>query len=657
MRQPNPKLQLQQAVTHHQAGRFEPAYRLYAQVRRTVPSAFDAWHLGGLAAHQLGRHAEAATLLARALKLMPGSALCAMRLGAAQLALGELEPAESSLRRALELDPAMVEAWEHLSLVQHRRGVLGAALDAATTAAHLRPEQAALHERVGALTAERHGFAAALPLLQTTAQRFPAHAAAWKNLGIALATLHQPEEALLALDRALTLEPGLLAAQLGRGLALQEACRLPEAVAAYEAVLARDPANAEAGSARLLCLNYTEEVSAADLKAAHDAFGRAHDQPGRAGRVSDRTAPRPLRVAFLSPDLRRHAVAAFLEPLLAHLDRAEFEVWLYHDHPVMDEVSARLQTHAARWHHLAGLPPAVVEAAIRRDAPDVLVDLAGHTGINRLPLFARRLAPLQITYLGYPNTTGLAAMDCRLTDALADPEGLTDPFYSERLVRFAPTAWCYQPPADAPPVSPPPCLAESSTGVTFGSFNNPAKLSPGTLRRWAAILAAVPGSRLLLKGHGLDTAGRRSELLTRCAAQSLDPARIDLIGRTPGTSAHLELYRRIDVALDPYPYHGTTTTCEALWMGRPVVTLAGREHRSRVGVSLLTAAGHPEWIAETENDYIGIATALAGDRIRLGVLSAGLRDGLRAGPLLDHAGQARRFGEALRTCWAAAGHA
>jgi predicted O-linked N-acetylglucosamine transferase (SPINDLY family) len=652
MRPPDPTRQLQAAVNHHQAGRFEPACRIYAQVRRTSPQAFDAWHLGGLAAHQLGRHDEAALLLTRALALAPRSALCAFRLGAAQLALGALEASAANLHLALELDPTLSEAWEHLAFVRHRQGALAGALDAAREAMRLRPAEAGPHERVGALLAESQGFAAALPCLRETTRRWPAHAAGWKNLGIALATLHQPEEALRALDRALALDPGQSGARLGRALALQEACRLPEAVAEYEGVLAGNPLCAEAASARLLCLNYLEEVSATALKAAHDAFGRTHHQnlPPRVFPVHPR--PGPLRVAFLSPDLRYHSVASFLEPLLTHLDRARFEVWLYHDHPLLDAVSGRLRALAAHWRHFAGQPSAVVEAAIRSDGPDVLVDLAGHTGINRLPLYAHRLAPVQITYLGYPNTTGLAAMDFRFTDAQADPAGLADSLCTEKLVRFAPTAWAWRPPEAAPPVAPPPCLARPGAEVTFGSFNNPAKLSDGTLRRWAAALAAVPHARLLLKGHGLDSAARQQEFRARCAGLGLDPARVGLAGRTPGTAGHLELYRLMDVALDPFPYHGTTTTCEALWMGRPVVTLAGREHRNRVGVSLLKAAGHPEWIAESDADYTRIAAGLAGDPARLAALGAGLRADLQAGPLLDHAAQARRFGEALLACWA-----
>jgi predicted O-linked N-acetylglucosamine transferase (SPINDLY family) len=356
-----------------------------------------------------------------------------------------------------------------------------------------------------------------------------------------------------------------------------------------------------------------------------------------------------LRVAVLSQDFRRHAVASFFEPLVEHIDPSKIELLLYHDHAQFDEVSARLRARARLWRNFAGWPDARVEATVRADAPDVLVDLSGHTGRNRLPLFARRLAPVQISYLGYPNTTGLAEMDFRLSDALADPPGLTDAWHSERLLRFAPCAWTYLPPADAPAVSPP-TEAGAGRGVVFGSFNNPAKFSDATLRLWARVLDAVPGSTLLLKGHGLESPTRAAELRARCAAAGLDPARLALHGRRAEAAGHLALYAEVDVALDPFPYHGTTTTCEALWMGRPVVVLEGREHRSRVGVSLLHAAGHPGWIAGDEDAYLRVAVDLARDHAGRLSLARGMRAALAGTVLLDHAARARDFERALLSC-------
>jgi predicted O-linked N-acetylglucosamine transferase (SPINDLY family) len=340
--------------------------------------------------------------------------------------------------------------------------------------------------------------------------------------------------------------------------------------------------------------------------------------------------------------LRTHSVAFFLEPLLRHLDRTRFDITLYHDHFAIDDTSHRLQALASRWRNFIGQTADVVETRICGDAPDILVDLAGHTGFNRLPLFARRLASTQITYLGYPNTTGLAEMDFRFTDALADPPGDSDAFHTERLVRFAPTAWCYEPPAGAPEPS-----LQPGRSLTFGSFNNFSKLSLQTLRLWAAVLRAVPDSRLLVKCSGIDAA----LLNPRLSAAGLDPDRVDLMPATPTLAEHLATYSKVDIALDTFPYHGTTTTCEALWMGVSVITLCGDRHAARVGVSLLTAAGHPEWIAHSEDEYVLLAASLAADETKRAALRARLRDDLTRSVLLDHAGQAARFGAALLECY------
>jgi predicted O-linked N-acetylglucosamine transferase (SPINDLY family) len=357
-----------------------------------------------------------------------------------------------------------------------------------------------------------------------------------------------------------------------------------------------------------------------------------------------------LRVAVLSPDLRQHSCAYFLEPLVRHLPPAEFELYLYHDHFREDAVSERLRKHAAVWRNFLGKPPREVERTIRADAPDILVDLAGHTGMtNRLPLFARRLAPVQITYLGYPDTTGVPAMDYRFTDARADPPGDADRFATEKLVRFAPTAWAYQPPAEAP--DPREAARPRNTPPTFGSFSNLAKITDSTLALWARLLATAPEARLLLKGHGLDEPDTKAAWLARLARAGLPADRLELVGRLADPAAHLALYRRVDVALDTFPYHGTTTTCEALWMGVPVVTVTGANHVARVGASLLTHCGLSELVASDEAGYIATAVALAGDPERLAGLRRTMRDRLNAAPLTDYKGFARSVEAAYRAMW------
>jgi protein O-GlcNAc transferase len=639
---------LEEAVRHHNAGRFEEAEKLYARARAAAPTNFDALHLSGLVAHQQARHADAVNLLRRALKLNPSSAVCEMRLGAALSARGECTPALGHLKAAAARAPEMPEAWLHLGIVQRTLGHSADARLAVERALALRPDYLEALVHLGSLVSATAGFEAAVPILRRVAGLQPGNAAALANLGVALAQSGGREEALLLLDRALQIEPGHALALTGRALILQETYRPSEAVAAYAAVLERNPANHEARSGRLLALHYLDDVDRESLYKAHAEFGAAMPAAAIFSPSNTRDPMRRLRVGFLSPDLRAHSVAYFLEPLLAHLDRSQFEVFLYHDHPRIDAMSEKLRSHAALWRHVVGLPHDAVGAMIRADAPDILVDLAGHTGLNRMPLLARRLAPVQVTYLGYPDTTGLKEMDIRLVDSITDPEGEADRFHAEKLVRFAPTAWCYAPPESAPL----PAREPAKEGaVTFGCFNNFAKVSDCALKSWASVLFAVPNARLLLKGLGLEKSEIATRLLGRFSNVGIDPSRVEFMARSATSAEHLGHYGRMDIALDTFPYNGTTTTCEALWMGVPVVTLLGDRHAARVGASLLSAAGHPEWIGRDRDDYIAIAAGLAGDARLRCALRSSLRQDLLRSVLMDYPGQAVRFGAALRTSW------
>ncbi|MEI7775021.1 MAG: hypothetical protein WCK17_09610, partial [Verrucomicrobiota bacterium] len=284
---------------------------------------------------------------------------------------------------------------------------------------------------------------------------------------------------------------------------------------------------------------------------------------------------------------------------------------------------------------------------IRKDAPDILVDLAGHSAMNRLPLLARGLAPVQISYLGYPNTTGLSNITHRLVDELTDPCGEADAFNTEKLIRFSPCAWAYEAPADAPS----PAMPEAASPITFGSFNNFLKVTDDTLRIWARLLASLPGARLLIKSPYLEDNDVRKSVLERLTLAGISEDHVEIMGFFDSPLDHLAAYNRVDVALDTFPYNGTTTTCEALWMGVPVVSLIGDRHASRVGLSLLTAIGHSDWAAENEETYIEKSVALAQDRS----LRLHLRDSLRAkvaaSILCNSKDQAHRFENALRQIW------
>lgn len=609
---------LQDAVTHHRAGRLNEAAAIYTRLRAVAPRNFDVVHLSGVVALQQGRIPEAIDWLQKACQLSPQSHVCRMRLGLALMGAGRAKEAEPHFRETLRVQPDFVEGWDNLAYCLKAQDRLKEAVEC--------------HERATTLN--------------------PRSAISWYNYGLTMSLYGRVHDALRCHDRALAVDPNYAKAHFGRAQALQHAHRVVESIAAYDAYLQREPSNIEAQSYRLFALNYLETIPREKVFAAHQAFGRGLGEFPKPDFPNDPNPARRLRLAILSPDLRTHSCAYFLEPLLRHLDREQFELYLYHDHFREDEISQRFKGMATVWRNFVGQPNTVVEKAIRADRPDVLIDLAGHTGmLSRLPLFARHVAPVQINYLGYPNTTGVPAIRYRLTDAIADPVGEADAFATEQLVRFAPTAWAYQAPERAPEPVAPPSLAAPDAPFTFGCFNNLGKVTDTTLRLWGRILAAVPDARLLFKGRGLSDEGARQTFLAHFASCGIPVERVDLLDRTADAIEHLALYHRVDVSLDTVPYCGTTTTCEALWMGVPVLTLEGDRHASRVSASLLTAIGRPEWITRSPEDYVAAAIRLARERTQLAEIRAGLREQMRRSPLLDHAGQAKRFSEALRMCW------
>jgi protein O-GlcNAc transferase len=399
----------------------------------------------------------------------------------------------------------------------------------------------------------------------------------------------------------------------------------------------------------LLVLHYAPGIDPKEIYREHVRWNEMHTRhlPPAAAHTHVPDPERRLRIGYVSPDFREHAIARTFYPLLAGHDHGVCEVCCYASLPgPPDATTARMQAHADVWRDIASLTDDQAAAMIRGDGIDILVDLAGHTAGQRLGVFARRPAPVQVTYLGYPDTTGLEAIDHRLTDAWADPPGQTEALHSEQLVRLPGCGWVFDA-ADVP-------LPEDhgrDGEVVFGSFNILAKVTEPMLDLWGAILAAVPGSRLLAKARGLASAATRQRLVERFGAAGIEAERFELVGAVPAYRDHLALMARADIALDPFPYHGTTTTLETLWMGTPVITLAGATHVSRVGVSLLTAVGLADLVAPTPQAYVAAAVRLADDRDRLAGIRRSLRQRMREGGVLDGPTFARKVEAAYRRMW------
>jgi tetratricopeptide (TPR) repeat protein len=560
--------------------------------------------------------------------------------------------AEAGLKAIIGEDPRHAPALRRMAWMCHKRGDDTEAARLLASSLEREPQNPEAHYNLGlVLAALGRGTEAEASYRRGLALK-PNSVDGHNNLGVLLESFGHYDEAEACYRRAIELAPALPHLHNNLGVLLKESGRLAESLAAHRHTIALDP-HLPAGRSNLLyALNYDETGSREALYSEHEAWGKSEGARFPTGglRFANSLEPaRRLRVGYVSGDFRHHSVAFFFAPLLEAHDRASVEVFLYANDNRADAMTAQLKARADHWVPIHHLTDELAAARIREDAIDILVDLSGHTSRNRMMLFARKPAPIEVTWLGYPNTTGLPAIDYRLTDPVADPSGDADRLHSERLVRLACGFLCYQAPADAGPVAPLPALGAGH--VTFGSFNNFAKLSPATIALWARVLGEVPGSRLLLKAPQFKDRSTRERAAAAFAAAGVAAGRLEIMPPHMATAGHLSQYARVDIALDPLPYNGTATTCEALWMGVPVVTMRGNRHAARVGASIMTAIGLERLIAATPDDYVAAAAGLARDLDELAALRAGLRDRMRASPLCDGAGFAHAVEAAFRTMW------
>lgn len=607
-----------QGLNAHRQGEIEAAETAYRAVLALDPRHPDANN--NLAIILRGRRAfdDALDCYRRALSRSQSPGLVCSNLGCLLLDMKRRSEAAACFRRAVAVAPDCAEAYFNLGHILRDDG------DPAGMAAAYR---AALRHK-------------------------PDLAEAHNNLGLYLKDQGDLEGAVASFNAAIHARPSFGPAYANLGEALKEQGRIPEAVTVLQKGLAADPGCVAMHSNLLFAINYADALPAQTIFRAHVHWAQRHADPLTPvdkRHANDRNPDRRLRVGFVSPDFNTHSVSFFFAPLLRELDRRETEVFCYAEEAVVDITTERLRTLADHWRPIRDLDDDATAALIETDRIDILVDLAGHTANNRLLMLARKPAPVQASWLGYPNTTGMLAVDFRLTDAVAEPPAGPATPARETPVILPNGFHCYEPPFFAPPCDPPPFLRNGY--VTFGSFNNLAKVTPETIRVWAALLNRVPNARLLLKGAGFAHPSTRQYFQALFARHGVAADRLDLLARIGSASDHLRAYGRIDIALDPFPYNGTTTTCEALWMGAPVIVLRGDRHVARVGASLLTQCGLPELIAGDETAYLDMAVALAGDSARLAALRDRLREQMRTSALCDAPGFARAMERALRLMW------
>ena len=669
-------------LAHVRLGDFAAANRTAALGIAIDPQAAELHQIMG----NLHTHAGdlvAATLSCRtALSLSPDVAQVQANLGKALHEQGELTEAVACYRRALQLQPEFVEAQRALAVLLHKQGQPAAAVQAYRSVLVSAPTDVDALSNLGSALTDLHRLTEARAVLTEAIRIDPRHAHAHVNLGIVINNQSDLDGAQASFEFAIGLDPGRAAAHSNLGAVLQKQGRLAAARTSYEQAISLSPDSADAHSNLglllqemgahepavqslrqalalapdhaaaqdnlLFTLNYHPDKTASEIFSAYREYDQRVGLPLRGSwteHTNARDATRRLKVGYVSPDLRQHSVRHFLEPLLANHDKRAFEVFAYAELSIEDAATARYRAYADRWVLTAGLSNDALAERIRADSIDILVDLAGHTTNNRLVTFARKPAPVSLSWLGFGYTTGLSAIDYLLTDDTSAPQGSED-LFAEQLWRLPTPGFAYRPAEGMGEVN---ALPAGERGfVTFGTLTRAVRVNHRTIRAWSQILQRVPKSRLVVDSLTYRDEAVRTTLLEQFSAHGISPERLQIGFHTPPW----DMLRGIDIGLDCFPHNSGTTLFETLYMGLPYVTLAGRPSVGRLGSSILIGVGHPEWIARSEDEYVDSAVALASGLPALASLRAGLRAQMRDSALMDEAGFARKVEAAYREMFA-----
>jgi protein O-GlcNAc transferase len=626
----------------------EDAARCYALCLAASPSYADAHYNLANLHRRFNRLREAVTHYQSCLSTNPNHASAWFNLGLAAVGLSDLTGAATAFRKTIALEPDNADAHNRLGDVLLRSGDVNAGVEAFRQCVVLRPDDPRGLNNLALALTNLGRPQEAVELLQKALKLNSEYAEGHNTFALACEALGHKDDATHHYQEAVRLKPEFADAWSNLGTNLTEQVRADEAIEALRQSLVVRPLAPAIASNLLLTLNYTSRLTAQQVADEHRQWQPAFAPDVPPAPLPADTAPnRRLNIGYISGDFRAHTVAGFIDQLFTHHDRNRVKVFAYANVTRADDTTARLNTKADEWRFIAGLPDDAVADRIRADAIDVLVDLSGHTANNRLLVLARRPAPVQMTLFGYPNTTGLSAVDYRLTDDVSDPPGMTEHLYAEGLWRLPQLAWMYSPPTDAPAITPLP----SSSGAkpfTFGCLNNAAKISEDCCDTWARLIASIPGSRLVLMA-GQSQAGAK-RLTDRFVSAGILRDRLQLVMRLP-RKEYFESYQLFDLALDPFPYNGGVTTCDALWMGVPVLTVAGNSYVSRQGAAVMTHVGLSEFVADTPAGLIDLAKIWASNRDMLADIRGGLRSQLAGSSVADGRRYCRALEEAYRTAW------
>jgi predicted O-linked N-acetylglucosamine transferase (SPINDLY family) len=617
-----------------------------------MPEDAEAHSNLGNALRDLGRLNDAVASYRRALALNPDTATWHYNLGIAQYDLKTLDDASACYRRALQISPGYAEAHSNLGNTLRDLGRLGDAMANYRWALAITPDHAEAHSNLGNALRDLGRLDDATASYRRALRIKPDHAEVRCNLGVVLRDRGRLGDALTRYRQALAFNPDYVNAHSNMGIALKDLGQLNDAVASYRRALDINPGYTEVHSNLLFLHNYLSDKPPATLLAEARRFGALAARQARPY-TSWRSLPtmdRSLRVGVVSWDLRNHPVGYFVDSVFAALKSiaaGRLELIAYHCHFRTDAITERIKASCTDWRSVVGVSDEMLARQIHEDGIDILIDLSGHTANNRLRVFARKPAPVQVSWLGYFATTGVAEMDYLIADPWTLP-ATEEVNFTEKIWRLPETRLCFTPPDTDVAVARLPAL--SNGYITFGCFNNLAKMNDAVVALWAQVLRAVPESRLLLKAKQLDEASVRQSIVKRFAAEGIDADRLILEGASPRPE-YLAAYHRVDIALDPFPFPGGTTSVESLWMGVPVLTLTAERFLSRQGIGILMNAGLSEWIAADKDDYVARAASHARDLGKLATLRNGLRQQLLASPIVDAPRFARHFETGLRHMW------
>ena len=626
----------------------------FQKTAELMPDDADAHNNLGNALKDRGQFSDAVASFRRALKINPNSAVAHYNLGNVLQELGQLDDAVASYQSALKIKPDFAEAHSNLGITLRNLGKIEAAVASCRRALEIKPGLSEAHNNLGLALRNLGQTEGAVASFRRALETRPDYAEAHNNLGIALRDISQFEEAVACFRRALEIKPDFAEAYNNLGIVLNDIGQYEDAVASCRRALEIEPGFTAARNDLLLFMNYTGGFAPSYYLEQARQFGRIVAQKAnkRFSAWQCVENPKRLRVGLVSGDLRVHSVGHFLEGLLSNIDPSRIELIAYPTNHKEDELTARIKPYFAAWKSLVGKSDEAAARLIHADGVHILLDVSQFTAHNRLPVFAWKPAPVQVTWLGLPVTTGLSEMDYVLGDLQAIPPE-HEAHFSETVWRLPDSYLCLSAPAYPVNVAPLPAL---STGhVTFGSFNNLSKMNDAVVELWARILLSVPNSRLYLKTRQLNDADICEQTRRRFVAWGIAPERLLLSGALGSIADHLSEYNKIDVALDTFPYTGVTTSVEAMWMGVPVLSLLGDRFLSLTAKSIAHHAGLPDWVADDKDDYVAKAVAFTSDLERLAALRAGLREQVLASPLFDAPRFARNFEDALWGMWQARG--